>query len=112
MEVPLIDITPEAQREALRLQAAEPLRQGQHLRIWVSGKDCSGLLYGVGFDEALVEDQRLDFNGLRVIIDQDSARYLAGSTVTWADGEHGQGFVVENPRAETFRGKFFLRQTP
>ena len=37
---------------------------------------------------------------MRVVVDAESAPYLAGITVDYSDGLNEAGFKIENPRAE------------
>lgn len=70
------------------------------LRIKVDGGGCSGLQYGMQLEENLsVGDEVLDFAGLKVLVDEQSAPLLAGVTVDFLDGLEGTGFKFENPNA-------------
>jgi iron-sulfur cluster assembly accessory protein len=46
------------------------------LRVYISGGGCSGLSYGMGFEEKSVEDDHIiEQNGIRILIDSCSLRY-------------------------------------
>ena len=48
-----------------------------YLRIYVSGGGCSGLSYGMGFEEKVDEDDAvINKNGVQVIVDSYSQKYL------------------------------------
>jgi iron-sulfur cluster assembly protein len=55
--------------------------------------------YGMSLDEAKDGDEVVEREGVKVIIDKESARYLGGSTIDYADGLSGAGFKIKNPNA-------------
>ena len=70
------------------------------LRIRVEGGGCSGLQYGMRLEENVDQtDSILDFTGVKVLLDADSANMLDGVTVDFIDGLNGSGFKFENPNA-------------
>lgn len=72
----------------------------QALRIAVTGGGCSGFQYALGFDtEQHADDLLFEQGGVRVIIDETSAEYLAGAVVDFQDGLQGKGFAIENPNS-------------
>lgn len=72
----------------------------QALRIAVTGGGCSGFQYALGFDtERHADDLLFEQGGVRVIIDETSAEYLAGAVVDFQDGLNGKGFAIENPNS-------------
>ena len=40
-----------------------------------------------------------EFDGIRVLVDPDSARYIEGSSIDYHEGLMGAGFTVDNPNA-------------
>jgi iron-sulfur cluster assembly accessory protein len=69
-----------------------------YLRVYVSGGGCSGLSYGMGFEEKPEEDDSvIDQNGVKVLIDGYSQRYLKGANVDYVDSLMGSGFKINNP---------------
>ncbi len=79
---------------------------GSHgLRLKVVGGGCSGLQYQLGFDDQ-VSDQDSEYKTgeVRVIVDDRSAVYLAGSTLDYLDTLQESGFKVENPNATSTCG--------
>jgi iron-sulfur cluster assembly accessory protein len=69
-----------------------------YLRVYVSGGGCSGLSYGMGFEEKPEEDDSLiEQNGVKVLIDGYSQRYLKGANVDYVDSLMGSGFKINNP---------------
>jgi iron-sulfur cluster assembly accessory protein len=75
-------------------------REGLRLRIYVSGGGCSGLQYGMALDEEVdASDETFEVQGLPVVVDNTSMRYLVGSVVDYITTDVGGGFKIENPNA-------------
>ena len=74
------------------------------LRIYVQGGGCSGFSYGMVLDEAAEEDQIFETDGIRVIIDPMSVRYLEGAQVDYKEDLMGGGFAIKNPNAKSTCG--------
>lgn len=70
------------------------------LRVFVSGGGCSGLQYGMAFDDNVRPgDEVVHQGGVRVLIDDFSAQYIQGSEIDYVDSLMGAGFTVHNPNA-------------
>lgn len=70
------------------------------LRVGVHEGGCSGFSYGMGFDDEQAEtDQQFDMNGIKVIVDEDSARFLYGVEIDYKESAMGGGFTIDNPNA-------------
>ena len=82
----------------LRQLAAE---QGNRtLRVAVGGGGCSGFQYSFTFDDRVEDDDHLiEREGVRVVIDDTSWAYLAGSEIGYRDELIGSYFSIENPNA-------------
>jgi iron-sulfur cluster assembly protein len=63
------------------------------------GGGCSGLSYEMEFDQERTNDNVLEFDGFRVLLDPKSAIYLKGVTLDFQDVRKGKGFVFRNPNA-------------
>jgi len=75
------------------------------LRISVTGGGCSGMQYGMAFEEASSnEDIVLEIGGFRVFVDPGSAPLLDGVTVAFQDSMEGSGFKFHNPNAKASCG--------
>jgi iron-sulfur cluster assembly protein len=75
-------------------------RPDAFLRIGVKGGGCSGLEYVMRIDtERLPIDLEADFDGVKVVCDSKSARFLQGATFTYTGNLVGGGFGFENPNA-------------
>jgi iron-sulfur cluster assembly accessory protein len=83
--------------------------QRPQLRVYIEGKGCDGFYYGVAFDDVSERDFICRTPDLDIIIDPDSLIFLYGSKVTWSQVDNSEGFLVENPHHERFRGKFFKK---
>ena len=79
---------------------AQQERDDLALRVYVAGGGCSGLQYGMALDENVEEDDQVfETQGVKVVVDSMSMRYIAGSTVDYITTGMGGGFKVENPNA-------------
>jgi iron-sulfur cluster assembly protein len=95
----LIDITPSASVKLLGLMQEKQL-ENHALRVFVAGGGCSGLQYGMTFDDETNEgDTEFEVNGLRVRLDPMSLRYVEGARIDYQDSLMGGGFKIDNPNA-------------
>lgn len=70
------------------------------LRVFVSGGGCSGMQYGMAFEESPKEfDKVVLVDGVSLIIDSTSLMYLHGATIDYVDSLMGGGFRIDNPNA-------------
>jgi iron-sulfur cluster assembly protein len=93
----LIDITPSAAVKVKEL-LEESGKTDHALRIFVRGMSCSGPAYGMALDnEPRDDDAVVEFSGVRVLVDPQSAQYVEGAQVDYVDGLMGRGFTVTNP---------------
>ncbi|MFD2613720.1 iron-sulfur cluster insertion protein ErpA [Paenibacillus gansuensis] len=70
------------------------------LRLGVKEGGCSGFSYGMGFDDESQEnDQELDVQGLKVVVDGTSLKYLNGLEIDFKESAMGGGFTINNPNA-------------
>jgi len=84
--------------DAVRDVIAQKNLQGYALRLFVSGGGCSGFQYGLALDNNIrAEDLIIDTNGIRLVIDEVSIKYLQGVTVDYVDGMTTSGFKIINP---------------
>ena len=73
--------------------------QAKGLRILVENGGCAGMQYGMGLDHPKEGDEIVERGGVKVIIDAESAHFLKGSTIDYADDLAGSGFRIQNPNA-------------
>lgn len=69
------------------------------LRLFVSGGGCSGFQYGLTFDEKKDSDQVIESQGVKVLVDSQSAQFVDGSEIDYVESVMGEGFMVNNPNA-------------
>ena len=70
------------------------------LRISVAPGGCAGLRYQLFFDDRSLDgDITEDFGGVKLVVDRQSAPYLMGATIDFADTIEQQGFTIDNPNA-------------
>jgi iron-sulfur cluster assembly accessory protein len=81
------------------LLAQDKENQGKALRIYVEGGGCSGMQYGMVFDERRDDDFTTEIQGVSVLVDPFSANYLRGTVIDFSDALNGGGFKISNPNA-------------
>jgi iron-sulfur cluster assembly accessory protein len=98
--IPTLEIT-ESAASRLSAMMAERQLSDYGLRVFVSGGGCSGLQYGMTFDNETREgDAAWSIHGLRVIVDPISARYLQGASISFQqDNMLAGAFKIDNPNA-------------
>lgn len=92
-----VSLSPEAVR-AIKELLNERNSEGGALRVYVAGRSCSGLQYGMALDNNPGEtDLIFETEGVKVVVDNQSIEYMRGSTIEFVDDERGKGFMVNNP---------------
>jgi iron-sulfur cluster insertion protein len=94
-----ISLTEGAANRIKELSVSDPENAGKHLRVYVEGGGCSGLQYGLVFDEKRADDRMMEFQGATLLVDSMSANYLRGAVVDFVDSLTGGGFKISNPQA-------------
>lgn len=95
----LIKLTAAAGAKVQALIARE--KQGEYLRLAISGGGCNGLSYKMKFvpgpkrGDILVESA-----GVRVVVDSKSALYLKGTHLDYSHAMVAGGFKFTNPNAK------------
>jgi iron-sulfur cluster assembly accessory protein len=79
--------------------AKEVESMGKGLRVYVEAGGCSGMQYGMVFDEKRQDDLAVELHGVSVVVDPFSANYLRGSVIDYVDSLTGGGFKISNPNA-------------
>ncbi|MGQ9481126.1 iron-sulfur cluster insertion protein ErpA [Chloroflexus sp.] len=96
---PLLTISEVASSRLLKMMQEKEL-EGYALRVFVAGGGCSGLQYGMTFDDEVREgDNEFYAGNLRVLVDPISAQYLFGASIDFVDTLMGGGFKIDNPNA-------------
>ena len=100
----MVQLTPVAVtkvKEILQQQTPSPAG----LRVAVVGGGCSGFSYHMAFENQTNEtDELLDFNGLKVAVDQMSSMYLEGVEIDYIETVEGAGFKFNNPNVKSTCG--------
>ena len=96
---PAVRLTASAATQIKVLLASDPEKAGKTLRVYVEAGGCSGMQYGMVFDEHRADDISAEFEGVAVIVDPFSANYLRGAVVDFVDSLNGGGFKIQNPNA-------------
>lgn len=86
---------------AMHGELADPTKR---LRVFVESGGCSGLQYGMSFDERKADDTELESEGVPILLDPASLAYLNGSEIDFDDGLQGKGFEIRNPNAASTCG--------
>ncbi len=76
------------------------------VRIGVRGGGCSGFQYAMALDDGEKDenDNEIDYDGLKVRVDNMSAMYLEGCEVDYIEQLDGAGFKFINPNVKNTCG--------
>lgn len=95
----MVTLTPEAVAKVKEL-LAERQRDDLALRVFIQPGGCSGFNYGLALDSNFNDDDSLiEQDGVRVVVDAMSARFLKGARVDYVESLSGSGFAIHNPNA-------------
>lgn len=101
----MINLTPAAvsRVKAVLEQEKETMPQAG-LRVYVQGGGCSGFSYGMVLDEVTEGDQVFERDGVKVIVDPMSFKYLDEAEIDYKEDLMGGGFAIRNPNAQSTCG--------
>ena len=100
VQTPVVTLTQSAADKLLGIMDEKGMRETHGLRVFVGGGGCSGLQYGMAFDDNPREaDVVFEEHGLRVIVDPRSLPFIVGANIDYVDSLMGGGFHIENPNA-------------
>lgn len=99
----MITLTPRA-ADRIRIMQKESDVEDKLLRVLVESGGCSGLQYGMSFDERKTDDTELESEGVKIVMDPASLAYMQGSRIDFDDGLQGKGFEIQNPNAQSTCG--------
>jgi iron-sulfur cluster assembly accessory protein len=100
----IVKLTESAAAQIKSMIANEKENAGKVFRVYVESGGCSGLQYGMTFDEKRADDLVAEFYGVPVVVDAFSSEYLRGSVIDFSDALTGGGFKITNPKAKTSCG--------
>lgn len=70
------------------------------LRVFVYPGGCSGMSYGMAFEDQPAEDDHtIIVEGVKLYVDEMSASYVGGAQIDYEDSLMGGGFRILNPNA-------------
>ncbi len=93
-----VTVTERAAKRIAEIVAGEAAARA--LRVSVEGGGCSGFQYKFDLVPAAADDDTiLERAGAKVVIDQVSLGFLAGSEIDFVDDLIGASFRVNNPKA-------------
>ena len=95
----MINVTPSAVQQLRTLLEGQPAASQKGLRVQIAKGGCSGLQYEMALDETRDGDAILEHDGVRFLVDSESAPFLQGATLDFRDGLTGVGFHIVNPNA-------------
>ena len=95
----VLSLTPRASAE-VKDMLSNPENAGKHFRVFVEQGGCSGMQYGMVFDEQRDGDFLSQQDGVTVVVDGISAQYVRGTVVDFSDALNGGGFKITNPNAK------------
>lgn len=86
--------------EQVKLLQGQSDHAGKFLRVYVEPGGCSGMQYGMTFDEQREGDLISESDTVKVLVDAFSAKYLGGTQVDFSEELTGGGFKISNPKAK------------
>jgi iron-sulfur cluster assembly accessory protein len=100
----VVSLTQSAADHIRSMQAEQSENAGKALRVYVEGGGCSGLQYGMVFDEQRDGDLASESFGVQVLVDATSVDYVRGAVIDYSDALTGGGFKIQNPKARSSCG--------
>lgn len=99
VEEQILSVTPTALSKIKELLEQRQI-PNHALRVFVTGGGCSGLSYGMAFEENIQEyDTLVEVEGVKLVVDATSILYIKGSVIDFVDSLMGGGFSIDNPQA-------------
>jgi iron-sulfur cluster assembly accessory protein len=95
----VVGLTARAAEECKSLLSL-PENAKKKFRVYVEQGGCSGMQYGMVFDEKRDGDLSTEQHGVEIVVDPISANYLRGTVVDFSDALVGGGFKISNPNAK------------
>jgi len=95
----LITVTDKAADKARSILSDRGVENGA-LRVFVVSGGCSGYSYGMAIARNVEEDDiSIDVNGIKILVDSESAPLLDGAEVDYVEDLMKSGFTIFNPNA-------------
>ena len=100
-ETPAINVTEMAATKIKELFEERGMTN-HALRVFVAGGGCSGLQYGMSFedlDNVQEYDTIVEVDDVQLVVDPTSLMYVGGANIDFVDSLMGGGFRIDNPNA-------------
>lgn len=94
-----VSLTERAAKQVQKIISEEDLQDDLYLRVAVEGGGCSGLSYKLGLDHKTEEDEIIESQGIKILVDPRHMMYLEGISIDYPDGLDARGFTFDNPNA-------------
>jgi iron-sulfur cluster assembly protein len=96
----MLTLTEKAADKAKELFEEKGLAGQAALRVFVVGGGCSGYQYGMALARQPDDDDLvIELEGVKVVVDADSANFLEGAQIDYVDDLMKAGFTISNPNA-------------
>lgn len=93
----MIEVTSVALEKLSEVRSLAPERQV--LRVYVSGRSCCGVQYGLALADApSADDTVVERDGITIAVDPMSLPFVEGATIDHVESSEGAGFTVRNDR--------------
>ncbi|AER40862.1 MAG: iron-sulfur cluster assembly accessory protein [Flavobacteriales bacterium] len=98
----MVFISDRAKNKLISIMKEEGLSKDiSFVRFGVKSGGCSGLSYELTFDQKKKkEDKLFQYEGMKILVDENSFPYLVGTTLEYSGGLNGKGFYFKNPNAK------------
>ena len=99
MSKPLIDVTKKAVEHLAKLLK---VHKKSYVRLSVTGGGCAGFKYDWSFSDTKKDtDEMQDLNGTRLLIDEKSLFYIAGTILDFKEEIFGSSMEISDPNAKS-----------
>lgn len=95
----MIQISESAVSQLKNLLSSRSAEAASGLRVKVERGGCAGLQYTMEVDQQRPGDHLSIRDDVRVLVDEESLKYLDGSEIDYVDDLNDAGFKVRNPNA-------------
>ncbi len=104
-----INFTDIALKQINLIQENDYTLTSKSLRVQISGKECDGFRYEIGFDDKKDQDYEFSAQKLTVYMQPFTAYFCQNITIDYiSDGRNDiDGFIVKNHDQDSYQGKFF-----
>ena len=97
------EITDEAKNQMEKLLQAHPDKYA--ISLQVVGGGCAGFKYEWGFidkkEDVGADDEVVDWHTGKLVVDETSMMYVAGTKIDWKEEVFGSQFEIINPNAKS-----------